>query len=118
MCEPGPHHQPYAGRSEGQHRSERAGTVRRNDPISHGQAKLALNAQHGRPDAALGSLQPGTAKPVDQDQARQWMCQAFFDVCMFGAVMTTGKALCGRVRGLVQLSFSRSVGPVLAWSIA
>jgi hypothetical protein len=42
------------------------------------------------------------------------MCQAFFDVRMFGAVMTTGKALCGRVQGPVQLGFSRSVGPVLA----
>jgi CRISPR-associated protein Csd2 len=42
------------------------------------------------------------------------MCQTFFDVRMFGAVMTTGKALCGRVQGPVQLSFSRSAGPVLA----
>jgi len=40
VCEPGPHHQPYAWRSEGQHRSERAGTVRRNDPISHGQREI------------------------------------------------------------------------------
>ena len=77
------------------------------------EAGVALTAQHERAYAALG-LQPGTAKPADQDQARQWMCQAFFDVRMFGAVMTTGKALCGRVRGPVQLSFSRSVGPVLA----
>jgi CRISPR-associated protein Csd2 len=42
------------------------------------------------------------------------MCQTFFDVRMFGAVMTTGKALCGRVQGPVQVSFSRSAGPVLA----
>ena len=42
------------------------------------------------------------------------MCQAFFDVRMFGAVMTTGKALCGRVQGPVQLGFSRSARPVLA----
>lgn len=74
---------------------------------------VALNAQHERAYAALG-LQPGTAKAADQEQARQWMCQTFYDVRMFGAVMTTGKALCGRVQGPVQLSFSRSVGPVLA----
>jgi hypothetical protein len=40
VCEPGPHHQPYAWRGDGQHRSERAGTVRRNDPISHGQREI------------------------------------------------------------------------------
>jgi CRISPR-associated protein Csd2 len=74
---------------------------------------VALNAQHERAYAAIG-LQPGTAKAADQEQARQWMCQTFYDVRMFGAVMTTGKALCGRVQGPVQLSFSRSVGPVLA----
>lgn len=77
------------------------------------EAGVALNAQHERAYAALG-LQPGPAKAADQEQARQWMCQTFFDVRMFGAVMTTGKALCGRVQGPVQLSFSRSAGPVLA----
>lgn len=74
---------------------------------------VALNAQHERAYTALG-LKPGAAKAIDQDHARQWMCQTFFDVRMFGAVMTTGKALCGRVQGPVQLTFSRSVEPVLA----
>jgi CRISPR-associated protein Csd2 len=49
------------------------------------------------------------------------MCQTFYDVRLFGAVMTTGrdedgrkgaKASCGRVQGPVQLTFSRSVDPV------
>jgi CRISPR-associated protein Csd2 len=77
------------------------------------EAGVALNAQHERAYTALG-LKPGTVKAADQDQARQWMCQTFFDVRMFGAVMTTGTALCGRVQGPVQISFSRSVDPVLA----
>lgn len=42
------------------------------------------------------------------------MCQTFFDVRMFGAVMSTGTALCGRVQGPLQVTFSRSVSPVLA----
>ena len=77
------------------------------------EAGVALNAQHERAYTAL-SLKPGTVKAADQEQARQWMCQTFFDVRMFGAVMTTGKALCGRVQGPVQVTFSRSIDPVLA----
>ena len=42
----------------------------------------------------------------DVSQARQWMCQNFFDVRTFGAVMSTGTN-CGQVRGPVQLTFAR-----------
>ncbi len=45
------------------------------------------------------------------DQARRWMCQTFYDVRTFGAVMSTG-INCGQVRGPVQLTFSRSVDPI------
>lgn len=43
--------------------------------------------------------------------ARDWMCQQFFDVRTFGAVMSTG-ANAGQVRGPVQISFSRSVDSI------
>lgn len=46
-------------------------------------------------------------------QARQWMCQNFFDVRSFGAVMSLG-INCGQVRGPVQLTFARSVDPIVA----
>ena len=46
--------------------------------------------------------------------ARQWMCQNFFDVRTFGAVMSTGTKNCGQVRGPVQLTFARSVEPIVA----
>ena len=49
----------------------------------------------------------------DVSQARQWMCQNFFDVRTFGAVMSTGTN-CGQVRGPVQLTFARSIDPVIA----
>jgi CRISPR-associated protein Csd2 len=91
------------------------------------EAGVALNAQHKRAYAELG-LKEATPKPrngdskttayrpppADQERAQQWMCQTFYDVRMFGAVMATGTALCGRVRGPLQLSFSRSVSPVLS----
>lgn len=46
---------------------------------------------------------------------RDYMCQNFFDIRTFGAVMTTfvkGNLNCGQVRGPVQLSFARSIDPV------
>lgn len=45
--------------------------------------------------------------------ARKWMCQNFFDVRTFGAVMSLG-INCGQVRGPVQLTFARSVEPIVA----
>jgi CRISPR-associated protein Csd2 len=45
--------------------------------------------------------------------ARRWMCEQFWDVRTFGAVMTTG-VNCGQVRGPVQLTFARSIGPILS----
>ena len=54
-------------------------------------------------------------KKASRDQvrdARTEMCKRYFDVRTFGAVMSTG-ANAGQVRGPVQLSFSRSIDPVL-----
>lgn len=61
-----------------------------------------------------------------EDLARDWMCENFFDVRTFGAVMSTSdkqeddgsdsklKRTAGQVRGPVQLTFSRSVDPIVA----
>jgi len=46
------------------------------------------------------------------EAARQYMCERFFDVRTFGAVMSTGKNA-GQVRGPVQLTFARSVDPIV-----
>lgn len=54
---------------------------------------------------------------VDVDAVvRNWMCENFFDIRTFGAVMTTmvkGALNCGQIRGPVQLGFARSVEPVI-----
>ena len=42
-----------------------------------------------------------------------WMCNNFFDVRTFGAVMSTG-VNCGQVRGPIQITFARSVDPIVA----
>lgn len=47
------------------------------------------------------------------EAARKWMCQNYFDIRTFGAVMSTGKNA-GQVRGPVQITFSRSIDPIIA----
>lgn len=67
-------------------------------------------------------LNEGSLKP--NENARKWMCDNFFDVRVFGAVMTTGKTKeeksgkqlhwnCGQVRGPIQMTFARSIDPVV-----
>lgn len=41
------------------------------------------------------------------EAARKWMCENYFDIRTFGAVMSTGKNA-GQVRGAVQMGFARS----------
>ena len=48
----------------------------------------------------------------DQLKVTKFMCDNFFDIRSFGAVMTT-EVNCGQVRGPVQLCFAESVDPVL-----
>ncbi len=51
------------------------------------------------------------------EAAKRWMCQNFFDVRAFGAVMSTGPNA-GQVRGPVQVTFARSVDPILPLDIS
>ena len=73
----------------------------------------ALNALHRRAYDDLGIVSTGTRqKKADVDKARDWMCQNFYDIRLFGAVMTTG-VNCGQVRGPIQLTFARSLDPIV-----
>ena len=47
------------------------------------------------------------------EAARQFMCKNYYDIRTFGAVMSTGKNA-GQVRGPIQLTFSRSIDPIVA----
>ncbi|MFC4912982.1 type I-C CRISPR-associated protein Cas7/Csd2 [Actinomadura gamaensis] len=73
------------------------------------EAGVSLNSQHERAYTEL-DLDPKDNASVGR--AQQWMCQTFFDVRTFGAVMSTGTKKAGRVQGPVQLTFARSVAPV------
>lgn len=52
-------------------------------------------------------------KGAKTEAARDYMCSQYFDIRTFGAVMSTGKNA-GQVRGPVQLTFARSVDPVVS----
>lgn len=54
---------------------------------------------------------------ANAEKARKWMCANFYDVRMFGAVMSTGLNA-GQVRGSMQLTFARSLDPVQPQDLA
>lgn len=45
------------------------------------------------------------------------MCENFYDIRVFGAVMTTG-VNCGQVRGPMQLTFARSLDPIVPLDVS
>ena len=78
---------------------------------------IPLNAQHRLAYKAKEIPIPEKAeaknvKAETIDVVRQWMCDNFYDIRAFGAVMTTG-VNCGQVRGPVQINFSRSLDPIV-----
>ena len=70
-----------------------------------------LNAKFAEAHTAAGSTQKKKSAE-DIAAARAYMCENYYDVRTFGAVMSTGEDPCGIVRGPVQLNFARSLDPV------
>lgn len=69
-----------------------------------------LTNQHQRAHQSL----PAELADADRiTQARAWMCQNFYDVRTFGAVMSLREYNCGQVRGPVQLAFAQSQDPIV-----
>lgn len=82
------------------------------------------NNQHDEAYSALKESGDATAddlkkekkkkpKPEIKDKATAWMCENYYDVRTFGAVMST-EVNCGQVRGPVQISFARSIDPIVS----
>ncbi len=67
---------------------------------------------------ALELTNTETKDTKEVENARDWMCKHFFDVRMFGAVMSTKKYNSGQVRGAVQMTFARSFDPVTPQDIS
>ena len=83
------------------------------------QERAVLNRAHLRAYEAKGLKSEAKKLPKDQDEARsltRWMCDNFFDIRTFGAVMST-EVNAGQVRGPVQLTFARSQDPIVPLEI-
>ena len=96
------------------HQNQRAYAALKLDAIEvpdEEDAAIAIEEADSKKKKAPKEKRKGGADDVGS--ARQWMCQNFFDVRTFGAVMST-KINCGQVRGPVQLTFARSVEPIIA----
>ncbi|MDI9611997.1 MAG: type I-C CRISPR-associated protein Cas7/Csd2 [Acidobacteriota bacterium] len=75
---------------------------------SHVEAFRALGIELGE----AGTEAVPTAE--ETERGREWMCKKFYDIRTFGAVMSLRSAPnCGQVRGPVQMTFSRSVDPIV-----
>lgn len=71
------------------------------------------NNQHKEAYEAIGEKPAQKVKPEVKDKATRWMCENYFDVRTFGAVMST-EINCGQVRGPVQVSFARSIDAIVS----
>lgn len=85
---------------------------------------IGLKPVTKKPKKGKGNNAPETAstqeavmepevKPTKEQEAQltKFMCDNFYDIRAFGAVMSTG-VNCGQVRGPIQLGFSRSIDAI------
>ncbi len=75
------------------------------------------NAAAMKPEELKKAVKKREDAGIDVDhQVKDFMCDNFFDIRTFGAVMTTmvkGNLNCGQIRGPVQLGFARSIDPIV-----
>lgn len=80
--------------------------------------RAVLNQQHERAYQAL-KVDPkkrsakGKEKADEDRKLTRWMCDNFYDIRTFGAVMTT-EVNCGQVRGPAQFGLARSLHPIVS----
>ena len=81
------------------------------------QAYISININLNEPPTDPGDgtkrNKAGQGQGKEVDRAKQFLCQNFYDIRTFGAVLSTG-ANAGQVRGPVQFTFARSVDPIVS----
>ena len=86
---------------------------------------VPLNRSDAEACAYVG-VEPDKLKEAKKKDAnldakiRDFMCQNFYDIRTFGAVMTTfvkASLNCGQVRGPVQIGFARSIDPIISQEV-
>jgi len=87
--------------------------------LAHGtpmfiQSRVALNTLI---EKAQGESEGKTNNKVANKDVRNTMMGGYYDIRLFGAVLSTGKVNAGQVRGPVQITFARSIDRVLPLDI-
>ncbi len=85
--------------------------------------KALLNERHEKAYKALNFVKEDNKGKKEytkgkDDEAKNWMCQHYFDIRSFGAVMSTGDAKCGQVRGPVQFAFASYIDAIVPQEIS
>lgn len=85
-----------------------------NNAIDGAYGRLGINLDEPPSDTKDGKKRnsKGEGQGNEVNKARAEMCRSFYDIRTFGAVLSTG-ANAGQVRGPVQLTFGRSVDPIV-----
>ncbi len=83
-----------------------------NKQIREGYAELGIDLEKAPADGKKRKKE-GAAQGAEVKKGREFMCANYYDIRTFGAVMSTGPNA-GQVRGPVQLTFARSVDPIVA----
>ena len=85
-----------------------------NESIGEGYKSLGIDLNEPPKDEKDGKKRKakGEAQGSEMEKGRKYMCETYYDVRTFGAVMSTG-ANAGQVRGPLQMTFARSVGQVV-----
>jgi CRISPR-associated protein Csd2 len=86
-----------------------------NDTIEKAYQSLNIDLEKAPADPSDGPKRNkvGQGQGKEIDRAKQFLCQNFFDIRTFGAVLSTG-ANAGQVRGPVQFTFARSIDPIVS----
>ena len=86
-----------------------------NNTISQAYISLGIDLENPPSDPSDGAKRnkKGQGQGKEIDRAKQFLCQNFFDIRTFGAVLSTG-ANAGQVRGPVQFTFARSIDPIVS----
>lgn len=93
------------------------------ETVKEGEAGFEIYIRKGVPlNTSDNRGVEATKEEKDKDTAaRNFMCNNFYDIRTFGAVMTTFVKMslnCGQVRGPVQIGFARSIDPIVSQEIS
>ncbi len=79
---------------------------------------VALNTLQAEAYEATNMVSTGSKQhPADISRVREWMTEKYWDIRVFGAVMTTGKN-CGQVQGPIQVGGATSIEPIEIQEVA